>query len=252
MTEKLFVMVDKNSPNFKACPQQKESSKQKKVIAYLTLPCEVLDGNSTSSNRSNCCQIEEMSENEQWAVPNHLEKYAMTLITKFKWYKNAENCTEFMVSKTNRPFVEILAFKKHSSDKYWMIPSGHSRVKNCQTIFNIEPSAIKCAKKEDLSNEKYEMIKDFYKQIFINSKIIFRGYLNDGRKKKNSLIEVIAENCHHFNDNIIALVEQAFRKDFSTENYCLKWLNLYDQNFYPPHRIILKKCANFLNAEWID
>lgn len=251
MTDNFFFMVNKMSPNFKSCPDQKKNKKlinKKKVIAHLTLPCDGLRNELKFSNRNGVYQNGEVESK----VSRRLEKYAMTLITRFKSFKNDENCQELILSKTNKPFVEILALKKHISDKYWMIPSGHSQAKNFRQLDNIPSKDQKCPKKKDLSNQNYEMVNDLYTKIFINSKIIYKGYLNDGGKNKNSLIEVIAENCHHFNDRIILLIEKTFRKDFSSDNFCIKWLDIYDKSFYPPHRTILKKCAIFLNAEWID
>lgn len=251
MTDKLFLMVNKMSPNFKSCPDQNKNKKlinKKKVIAHLTLPCDGLRSDLIFSKKCNISQNKKIESK----IPSRLDKYAMTLITKFKSFKNDENCQELLLSKTNKPFVEILAFKKHSTDKYWMIPSGRSQTKNLRQFDSIPLKDKKCPKQQELTNQDYEIVKDLYAQIFINSKIIYKGYLNDGGKNKNSLIEVIAENCHHFNDRIIFLIEKTFQRDFLADNFCLKWLDIYDKKFYPPHTTILKKCAIFLNAEWID
>ncbi|CAF0873946.1 unnamed protein product [Brachionus calyciflorus] len=261
MNQNLFVMVNKDSPKIKECPNEENQT----VVATLKLPHKYINKNldNYSNKLFENISVDLAESNsplkisdEENSSPKLIkpQKYAMTLLTKFKRFNKSENCYDIKINEiTKKPYVEILGFKKDPSNRYWMIPSGHIRESNGM---NKESSIIKmgfkCPKKNELTQDKYDLMREFYKNLFTNSKIVYKGYLNDGRNNEDSWIEVIAENCHHYSEDIPDMISKTVINENGQENFCLKWLDISDKDFYPPHRIVLKSCAEYLNAEWID
>lgn len=241
------------------------------VLASLKLPCTYLNrnvsvdtslklniqNNNDKFKALNKCQ-EKIEQNKILKLEHSLlkspgpNKYAMTLITKYK-RNTASNSklNEIVLDEaTKAPIVQILAFKKDESKHFWLIPSGHVRKNN--------PNRSKrknCQFKSQFDKDKSSFMKRLYDKIFVDPKIVYNGYLNDGRNSDESWIEIIAENCHHFTDDVPNIIDEALTNltNFDTDkNICLKWIDIYDKYVYPPHRIVLKNCALHLNAKWID
>jgi hypothetical protein len=223
-------------------------SRNHRVIASLKVP----RGNCHQSTHFNLEKIKKCNDKGQ-KIPEDLkrkfmgEKYAMTLITRYKKTDvDRKGCVETLLDKaTKKPIVEFLAFKKSRNRAYWMIPSGHRK----QQSQNVDTPS-----KSALFDDPF--FRDLYRKVFVNPVIIFDGLMNDSVSCSGAphWIDAVVENCHHYNDEVPRLLDEILESDLNVlddhDDICLEWIDLSDINVYPPHRIVLAKCANRLNANW--
>jgi hypothetical protein len=238
-----------NLPNEFLLGHENNLSIEKEVSVYL----EIFD---------KYCLTKKRNENLSYKIDN-LNKLAMTLVTRFKKYKKASphsNGLDIQVDPlSKKPIVQFLAFKKYSDKTFWMIPSGflktQRKTKHSNILKDKNCLSKKKSKLRDESVLQGSQFRKIYQDTFINSRIIYNGYMNgsltDSITDKSIWHKVIVENCHHYSEKYLKSLNDTI-KMLNLEGTTLKWIDLYDKQVYPPHKAILKKCANFLNSKWED
>lgn len=147
---------------------------------------------------------------------------------------------------SGKPILKFVGiYRKH--DNEWALPGGMvDPGENVTNTIKREFSEEALNTTEKSESERHELHLKI-DNLFVNGRIIYRGYVDDPRNTDNSWMETVAMNFHDEAGDSLAQITLEAGDDATA----IKWMELESNlNLYASHSSILRELVSIHDAHW--